>query len=696
MSFASSSLSFVQRNAMTIDVQKLAQLAEACDVDDMIDVFSDIPLTVDFLRLFSRTLRSVLAPDSNNFKQCNSNGCSWDGIFAILFTCLFRYSSPSACWPRICKTLILRDAQPFSAKGGKNIWNGVVAVLMDRYFKTFDCIYENRFMDVSTFLRQRHDPMIKNNSRLGFDTTFLRVVSIVPAQWTILHHAAHWSSKEMLIELIECGAEVGVLDADRRHPLHIAAISLNFDALDYLVDQHGRSFTQDIDIYDKTPLDLLLQSVSLSDWAKRVSPMRLLSSVVKLLNTKSSLWTLPGASYAENGSMVTGSRITGESIYSNKLYAILHCIRGRDRLVAAPVVELAWSCPTVTWNIPIVMHCILLSVRQRRFHLLECLLEHFSEILFSSFQLSELADQSGAQVESFFLQYCLYVAVHSKASLRIVSLLTHYSAEQFSSRGLKQIVDSVPLTEAILVSVMRCSSFFSNPSRRPSTGTISLLSHSQSIQSFNSSVKAEESDTYAPTESPSLVLDEILTMFGPSAIQLPTYPSYRGILGVDGQVMALTDDFPTMWSPFVSSENMENLLRNFTPLSMACLLGCTATADILLQHIPTPLKLFLSSSVAHSLRLLVPHGDGMEGLGLGGVEGLGWNPIICCILSSSPVCLMQIRHHMGPEIFSDACWSSGESTIFTSFALPCLALNLSFVICHCIVSNPPPNLPPLP
>jgi hypothetical protein len=681
MSFASSSLSFVQRNAMTIDVQKLAQLAEASDVDDMIDVFSDIPLTVDFLRLFSRTLRSVLAPDSNNFKQCNSDGCSWDGIFAILFTCLFRYSSPSACWPRICKTLILRDAQPFSAKGGKNIWNGVVAVLMDRYFKTFDCIYENRFLDVATFLRQRHDPMIKNNSRLGFDTTFLRVVSIVPAQWTILHHAAHWSSKEMLIELIECGAEVGVLDADRRHPLHIAAISLNFDALDYLVDQHGRSFTQDIDIYDKTPLDLLLQSVSLSDWAKRVSPMRLLSSVVKLLNTKSSLWIVPGASYEENGSMTANARITAESIYSNKLYAILYCIRGRDRLVAAPVVELAWSCPTGTWNIPIVMHCILLSVRQRRFHLLECLLEHFSEFLFSSFQLSELADQSGAQVESFFLQYCLYVAVHSKASLRIVSLLTHYSAEQFSSRGLKQIVDSVPLTEAILVSVMRCSSFYSNPSRRPSTGTISLLSHSQSIQSFNSSLKAEdrererENDAYSPTESPSLVLDEILTMFGPSAIQLPTYPSYRGILGVDGQVMALIDDFPSLWSPFVTSENIENLLRNFTPLSMACLLGCTATLDILLQHVPTPLKLFLSSSVAHSLRLLVP-GDGMEGLGLGGVEGLGWNPIVCCILSSSPVCLMQIRHHMGPEIFSDACWSSGES------AWPVCTSCLESFVCH--------------
>ena len=153
------------------------------------------------------------------------------------------------------------------------------------------------------------------------------------------------------MELISCGAVVGVLDADRRLPLHIAAASLNLDVVDYLVDQHGNSFLSDVDKCGNTPLDQLLRSVSLSKWWKRISPARLILSVTKLIGSTDSLWVTDDTvtvSIANSGAV---ERIHSRSLFRCKLFAVLYSIRGCDDKVAVHVVNLARSCSSTIWNV---------------------------------------------------------------------------------------------------------------------------------------------------------------------------------------------------------------------------------------------------------------------------------------------------------------------------------------------------------
>ena len=49
---------------------------------------------------------------------------------------------------------------------------------------------------------------------------------------------------------------------------------------------------KDIDKYGKTPLNLLLETLSLSTWQGKVDPHGLLSTVVRLIGVDDSLWTV--------------------------------------------------------------------------------------------------------------------------------------------------------------------------------------------------------------------------------------------------------------------------------------------------------------------------------------------------------------------------------------------------------------------
>ena len=269
----------------------------AYDASGILNGLKDMPLTLDFLRLVSAKLRSVLLSHLPTYAH-DDNGVSSDDHFAILFLCSFSRSNLSACWPRICKTLILRDPSLSRAlPSDGNILSG----LYENYMHIFDLISGNRLLEVLQLLQPLSE-MISSSRRshsLGFDTSLLQAVSMAPSGWSLLHHAAHRSSKDMIVELIHCGISVNVIDSDGRSPVHVAAISMNVDVIDYLVERYGGSVIKQLDRYGKTPLDLLVETLSLSEWMVKVSPRRLLPTVVRLVGDGNSLWTVP----AENSSI---------------------------------------------------------------------------------------------------------------------------------------------------------------------------------------------------------------------------------------------------------------------------------------------------------------------------------------------------------------------------------------------------------
>ena len=97
----------------------------------------------------------------------------------------------------------------------------------------FECIFQDRIFETLKLLQPRLH-MLPSNRRgqtLGFDTGLLYAVSIAPYGWTLLHHAAHFPSKDIVVGMIDCGMSINVLDFDRRSPGHIAAISINLNVI---------------------------------------------------------------------------------------------------------------------------------------------------------------------------------------------------------------------------------------------------------------------------------------------------------------------------------------------------------------------------------------------------------------------------------------------------------------------------------
>ena len=655
------------------EIERLDQSDRMLQLDRLMASLSTIPMTANSFRLFSAKLRTLIIEDVTNVERSRCG--IWDDFFAILFVYSFRFSSPSACWPRICRTLILQDAlDPMSAKG-------VVRNLIDRYFGIFNCVHANEICSLDLFIQTWIDPSTNQQNTLGFDTSFLHALSIVPVGWGLLHHAAHSASQDMITKLINYGAEVGIVDADKRHALHIAAASLNLDVTDYLSDHSRNSFIYDVDIYGKTPLDILLEASALSNWVDRVTPLRLFSSIIKLLGESRNLWSYGGDHNIDDSKdkdkdeddRTDKNKIVSETataINTNKFYSILYNVRGCDDIVALKIIDVAKSCSNYLWDVSIIMQIIILSVRQRRYQLLKSLFEAFHGKLFNYFQYSSTHVTIGLysmQVEVYFLQYCLTVAVQNKSSVRIISLIIQYMTLQFSGRSdfYLNLKDSMPLTDIINIAVMRCASLdrtVLTPQELLKKSTCSILSDLERVKKFTESLIDCKND-YRSDEEEMEVLKILLETFSASSVLHPcrVTVSLSETFGDVDEINALNplNKSAPLWSQFSDERNMRNRIRSFSPLSLACFMGSSTTLQTLLKNIPQHIDISKEINVNASTGPLKDSLD--DFLSPGGSElGFGFEEaVMCAVLSASPECLLILKEHLGAESFSKVCVQSG-------------------------------------
>ena len=480
-------------------MSKVNQFLRRVNVVGILGVLNDTPLTLDVLRLVSKKLRSESISQLPN-PTVDDGGILFDELFAILFLCSLSRCNMPVCWPRICKTLVLGD--PNSGVTSVSVGNFLLG-LFRNYMHMFECISQDRVLETLQLLQPRLH-MLSSNHRsqsLGFDTGLLHAVSIAPSGWSLLHHAANSSSKDMVAGMIECGMSINVLDSDRRSPVHIAAISINLNVINYFIERYGGGVLKDVDKYGKTPLDLLLETLSLSRWQGKVDPHRLLSTMVRLIGASNSLWTVvpctlydtAGVSFNYNRDVDNNSNIYRNSnsnckgsnnrvghkdsgpciwinrhasvnkkrILTNKLYMILSSIRHFDEEVVIPIVEIAGSCEISLWNIPVVMQSIFLAVLQRRYHLLKYLLKSFSDHLFQHLEYVAFHDSQEANRIEIFLEHCLTVAVQNNSSVRIVELLLDYISLQIRESTSKCLVNSASMHSFLHIAIVK-SAFLSD------------------------------------------------------------------------------------------------------------------------------------------------------------------------------------------------------------------------------------------
>lgn len=614
------------------------------------------------------------------------DGLTYDESFSFLFACSISRSNPSACWPRICKVLLSKDIQQ-----QKNIVD-----LLQKYLDIFDCIHGNRVLEVAVILRPRWENVISiPNTMNGFDTSLLSAISIIPSKWTLLHHAAHSSSKEMVIELIQCGISVGIVDSDQRTSLHIASKALNINVIECLVDQHGLINT--IDKYGKTGLCLLLETMILSKWIQKFAPKRMLSTIMKLVGDPRSLWSF----YSHDAVIFNSAKSkvniikdneksssTNNGILSSELYMILksvHTQHNKDDFIAIHILEIAKYSPNSLWDMNVIKQLIILSVRQKRVHLMESLFKLFSVPLFEYFRLSDIElDWIGDYHKYLFLQRCLILAVQNNSSVSVVLLLIGHGAihsgsdsiscsndsSNSNNRNIDEIKNNIsdinsqhlprraetstsekegekiasfitPTSNlCIQLSILRCAErshqdmSVNNQSQYVKSDLSLSLAIKENIVRLR---KQQTEDNENDQNNCCLVLDSILENCSRSALISPIGLKEDYLKGNGGddtdispgnEYIRVSDINPSLLGADATSfEGLQAL----SPLCLASFIGCHTTLGTILNSLSFSGNLNAEACLA------------------------GLNPITCCAIAGNVECLIAIKDHMGVEEFCIAC-----------------------------------------
>ncbi len=86
--------------------------------------------------------------------------------------------------------------------------------------------------------------------------------------------------------------------------------------------------------------------------------------------------------------------------------------------------------------------------------------------------------------------------------------------------------------------------------------------------------------------------------------------------------------------PLFTQQPLQQTLHKFSPLSLSCLLGDVPALKNILSSLSTPVS-------ASNLSVV----DAMGGV----------CPLLCCVVTFNPICLLLLREHMGSVEFSKAC-----------------------------------------
>lgn len=214
-------------------------------------------------------LRRRICPHTDGFGALGS----WDAIFFDVIENIVLPSILMPAWKRMYKGLVLNDLQSSNFEG-----TGSAVMQMHRSIaKLAETVPYGNICDLQEVLR---DCCIMDN---WFTPRCVRIGLL--DRWSLLHLAASsaTASKEVLLYLVQqVGCETSFTDIKGRTALHIAALALNYEGVLYL-STVSPAAVKVTDTSGKTPLALLLHSVSLCSWQKKAQSHRMQQMITALI-----------------------------------------------------------------------------------------------------------------------------------------------------------------------------------------------------------------------------------------------------------------------------------------------------------------------------------------------------------------------------------------------------------------------------
>ncbi len=295
-----------------------------------------------------RRIRKAIAPHTVDIRMSE-----WEHSFVyILRNYIFR-AYPKPCWNRLMKLILIRDLNESSPYDGST---GYTTDTFRQMSLLLDYLVDNDVVNVFGILDAKNKSGITDNSSL------IHMVTEIPLQWTLIHHAAAMNNfhsmnfEKLLIGLIQRGMSINTVDNDGCTALHVACAAINIETCLVLV-QHGASITV-TNKSNKLPILLLMESIARShySWNARTSSNRIIKALEVLIPDNTFLWTI-----------------------SNSLLS--YCILYTDEVIAREMISRCYGCSSRYWRHDLIKSITIKSIIHQRFSISEYLMEAFHDIL---------------------------------------------------------------------------------------------------------------------------------------------------------------------------------------------------------------------------------------------------------------------------------------------------------------------------
>lgn len=547
---------------------------------------------------------------------------NWDALlYDVIERCVFP-SHALPAWKRLYKQLLQTDLETpnFDGTGQTVMRIHALSAQLVEAVQSNDVSKLHEALQACDAMASWFSPRCVKISALG--------------DWSLLHLAASVPTpKEVYTVLVqEVGCEVQSVDARGRTALHVAASALNADAVECF-NVVSPTVNRIADSSGEIPLQLLMRTVALCPWRKRVSSLRLQQMITALIpaTNRDIVW------HVEHHSPAVSQQQCALSARSCLFY---HAVVHTDDVIAQEVIRIAKLTPRDHWNASAIEEATYTCIRDPRGRLATV------ELLLQETWTSQVSVDGSKLLD--FLDTCLCHALvsakHAKSDKAVVKALLERVTRQLSTfdvvgsaRGPFAFVYlAVMSKDPVLLTIVLAA--------LPRTAVTEFIFPASARRSAPESVAHHETDEYRRQDNDRF--RRILSRFLP--------------LDADAAVWSLLQH------------------RHMSPMSLACALGSAEMVNTMQR----------ACYVAPGQRAPASRGVLDQQL-----QADHFHPANFCLAAGASDCFRLIRNMHTVESFYELCFSSnGEH--FCLFLTPSHALYI-FICLHSQQQAPEQRYSPL-
>jgi hypothetical protein len=351
-------------------------ITSICEIMEAVGRRTGAPHSGDYtctLIALIRRLREKMVPET----RCVPNIKAWDVRFSDMLCHLFINSTPRPCWKRLIREIVVEEFQNAAPYDGLD---GCITFATRQTQELLNIVTapgkEKEIIDFCAEGAAMHDNPVIDARWRKFLTKgcFVHFTSVVPAGWTLLHHAAYGGSPGSVLSCLRLGIGLDSVDWSGMTPLHVACTMGRPEAIKCLIQNGANPLV--CNFLGVSPLQTFLESLNRCCWREKLASQSLVSCITNLtLNNGDIVWR-----YLDN-IQLPSTNLPHPVLERNPFVQLIAACADDQYLLSSVLSYVGGTKSEPFFDVNAIRFCLLESVRKRRFNALALLFDHFGKLV---------------------------------------------------------------------------------------------------------------------------------------------------------------------------------------------------------------------------------------------------------------------------------------------------------------------------